>query len=49
MAVVSGGAKPRSASFKPLTTAEVFSVFAPKSICRNRRIVVSLSPTNSVT
>ena len=34
-----------SATFKPPITAEVFSVFAPKSICRNRRIVVSLSPT----
>ena len=34
-----------SAPFKPPITAEVFSVFAPKSICRNRRIVVSLSPT----
>ena len=45
-AVAAGDAGALSApSFKPPITAEVFSVFAPKSICRNRRIVVSLSPT----
>ena len=34
-------------SFKPPITAAVFSVFAPKSIFRSRRIVVFLSPTAS--